>query len=334
MHLRSSASLPTLSAGVLATVLATALVTALATVLAGAVTGVLAPSPAAAKDPRLERKFYVDPASSAVLALREGQPVRKLATTPQAVWLTDVTAPRSRAKKVVRAHLAEARKKRRTAVFVLYAIPGRDCGSWSGGGLSPKRYPAWTRAIAAGLKGSRAMVVLEPDAVATLGACAGQGNRAKLLRDAVKWLDRAGAWVYLDGGHSAWLEPAEMARRLKATGVARARGFATNVSNHRTTAAEKVYARQVRRELARLGVPRRRYVIDVSRNGVGPDLTQTWCNNLTARVGGRPRVVDKHGLDAVLWIKRPGESDGGCNGGPEAGRWWPRGARALLGAVG
>ena len=304
-----------------------------AVVLATALATVLPAGSAAAKDPRLERKFYVDPASSAAVALRDGQPVRKLATTPQAIWLTDASAPRSRAKKVVRAHLAVARKKRRTAVFVVYAIPGRDCGSWSQGGLSAKRYPAWTRAIAAGLKGSKAMVVLEPDAVATLGACEGQGNRAKLLRDAVKRLSRAGAWVYLDGGHSSWLEPAEMARRLKAVGVARARGFATNVSNHRATAEEKVYAQQVRRELAGLGVPRRRYVIDVSRNGVGPDLGHTWCNNLAARVGVRPRVVDRNGLDAVLWIKPPGESDGGCNGGPEAGRWWPDAARALLGPV-
>lgn len=28
-------------------------------------------------------------------------------------------------------------------------------------------------------------------------------------------------------------------------------------------------------------------------------------------------------LDAYLWIKRPGESDGECRGGPAAGQWWP-----------
>ena len=25
---------------------------------------------------------------------------------------------------------------------------------------------------------------------------------------------------------------------------------------------------------------------------------------------------------ALLWIKQPGESDGTCNGGPNAGQWW------------
>ena len=27
-------------------------------------------------------------------------------------------------------------------------------------------------------------------------------------------------------------------------------------------------------------------------------------------------------MDGYLWVKRPGESDGACNGGPGAGQWW------------
>jgi endoglucanase len=27
-------------------------------------------------------------------------------------------------------------------------------------------------------------------------------------------------------------------------------------------------------------------------------------------------------VHAFLWIKKPGESDGECNGGPKAGQWW------------
>ena len=34
-------------------------------------------------------------------------------------------------------------------------------------------------------------------------------------------------------------------------------------------------------------------------------------------------------LDAFVWIKRPGESDGTCNGGPPAGSWWPEYALGL-----
>jgi endoglucanase len=29
-------------------------------------------------------------------------------------------------------------------------------------------------------------------------------------------------------------------------------------------------------------------------------------------------------VDAYLWVKRPGESDGACgNGAPKVGVWWP-----------
>lgn len=40
-------------------------------------------------------------------------------------------------------------------------------------------------------------------------------------------------------------------------------------------------------------------------------------------LGDPPRAVDDgtH-LDALLWVKLPGESDGSCNGGPPAGQWW------------
>ncbi|NUT94690.1 MAG: endoglucanase, partial [Saccharothrix sp.] len=34
-------------------------------------------------------------------------------------------------------------------------------------------------------------------------------------------------------------------------------------------------------------------------------------------------------VDAFLWVKRPGESDGECQGGPAAGRWWPEQALEL-----
>jgi endoglucanase len=34
-------------------------------------------------------------------------------------------------------------------------------------------------------------------------------------------------------------------------------------------------------------------------------------------------------LDALLWIKAPGESDGSCAGGPAAGVWWPAYALGL-----
>jgi endoglucanase len=40
-------------------------------------------------------------------------------------------------------------------------------------------------------------------------------------------------------------------------------------------------------------------------------------------LGSGPGTLTGHPLAvAYLWVKRPGESDGTCNGGPAAGAWW------------
>ncbi|MFC6152544.1 glycoside hydrolase family 6 protein [Nocardioides yefusunii] len=283
------------------------------------------------KDVRLTRPFHVDPSSQAARSAGRDRRLNRLAATPQARWFTDRTAPVNQTTALTRSYVLAAKRSRRTPVLTLYAIPGRDCGLWSAGGYESTTYKRWIRAVAKGLKGTRPMVVLEPDAVASLGDCAGQGDRAALLRYAAKKLTAAGAWVYLDAGHSGWHTPAEAARRLKLAGVKHARGFVTNVSNHRATASERAFGRAVRAQLKKRGIPGKRFVIDTSRNGVGPDAANTWCNNTSAKVGPRPRVINgRKGLDAYLWIKRPGESDGWCNGGPEAGQWWEWAALNLM----
>lgn len=279
---------------------------------------------------RLTRGFYVDPESQAMAAAARDRRIRPIARTPQAKWLTDVTAPLGSATAVSRSYAQAATKADRTPVVVLYAIPGRDCGLHSRGGYPVRKYRSWIREVAAGLEGQRPLAVLEPDAVASLGDCAGQGPRAAMLRYAAKELTGAGAWVYLDAGHSGWRPPEVIASRLRKVGVRHARGFATNVSNFRTTAAERRFGGEVRRQLRRAGVPGKRFVVDISRNGAGPAPESKWCNPPHARLGKRPRVVRKGGLDVLLWVKRPGESDGQCQGGPYAGHWWHEGALRLL----
>ena len=63
------------------------------------------------------------------------------------------------------------------------------------------------------------------------------------------------------------------------------------------------------------------FVIDTSRNGLGP--ATTWCNPSGEALGARPNAATgQTRVDAYLWVKRPGESDGTCNGGPAAGTFW------------
>jgi endoglucanase len=66
------------------------------------------------------------------------------------------------------------------------------------------------------------------------------------------------------------------------------------------------------------------FVIDTSRNGQGPWILTTshpdadaWCNPPDRGLGLRPTANTGNDLiDAYLWIKIPGESDGECSRGP------------------
>lgn len=155
--------------------------------------------------------------------------------------------------------------------------------------------------------------------------CEGQGDRVGMLAQAARILSDAGARVYLDVGHSNWLSAQEAARRLQQVGLDHAVGFALNVSNYQSTADSVAYAAAINQSLGTTA----HFIVDTSRNGNGAQ--DTWCNPQGAALGESPRIVmDDSGLDAVAWIKLPGESDGTCNGGPAAGQWWQEMALRLV----
>jgi endoglucanase len=107
-----------------------------------------------------------------------------------------------------------------------------------------------------------------------------------------------------------------MATRLQQSNIALADGFALNVSNFDTSANNTTYGKDIS---SRVGG--KHFVIDTSRNGLGSN--GQWCNPLGRALGERPSTVTGDSLlDAYLWLKAPGESDGTCNGGPSAGAWW------------
>ena len=251
--------------------------------------------------------------------------IRRISSQPTAVWLGDWYEPDLLVSVITRT-LQAAAEQGATPVFVNYAIPNRDCGDYSRGGLAAADYLDWTRVIADTMRGSRAVVLLEPDSLAMLSAekCATEvDTRPALLREAVQILTEAGLIVYLDGGNNNWVPEPVMAERLTEAGVQLARGFFTNVSNFYGVVPESEYGEALS---ALLGG--KHYVIDTSRNGNG--WRGTWCNPVDAALGEAPHVTDgSTRLDALLWVKHPGLSDGECNGGPAAGTWWDEGALEL-----
>jgi endoglucanase len=274
--------------------------------------------------------LYTYPESSAATAASltsdadEAAAFAEIASVPTAVWLLPEAHPTGAIAEFVTQIGTDAAARSELPVFVVYGIPSRDCGNFSAGGIDANEYPMWISAIARGLATTKAIVILEPDAIALSPSCNTQDETASLLQDAISRLSVSSATtIYLDGGHSAWLEPRDMARLLVAAGVDRVRGFATNVSNYNSTDDEREYGEAMS---ALLGGSH--FVVDTSRNGSGS--TGEWCNPPGRSLGDTPSGVDDGSRqDANLWIKNPGESDGECNGGPPAGQWWPSQALEL-----
>lgn len=207
-------------------------------------------------------------------------------------------------------------------VLVAYNIPHRDCGSYSAGGTEESQYIGWIRGMANGIGSHKALVILEPDALAGI-SCLDANTAAKrmdLLRQAVAVLkSNAKTRVYLDAGNPAWLPVDRASELLNQAGVASADGFSLNVSNFTTTEANITYGSQIS---AKTGGAH--FVVDTSRNGNGPAPGGEWCNPAGRALGRTPTTRTGNGLaDAFLWVKTPGESDGSCNGAPNAGEWMP-----------
>ncbi|MDR7278204.1 glycoside hydrolase family 6 protein [Catenuloplanes atrovinosus] len=259
--------------------------------------------------------------------------IRHIGEQPTAVWFTGAAPDTAtRAATLV----ADARAAGRMPVIAVYHIPGRDCGSFSAGGASgADEYRAWIGALAGALAGEPVLIVLEPDAVAqAVDGCAGPpAERYALLAAAVgAFAANPRAHVYLDAGNASWIaDHARLADALRAAGIDRAAGFALNVSNFETTEASVAYGTRLSEALGGA-----HFVIDTSRNGNGPHRATgvaRWCNPPGRAIGASPTTdTGVPRLDALLWVKRPGESDGECDrGDPPAGAWFPEYALSLSG---
>lgn len=276
-------------------------------------------------NPLAGKPFYVDPISSAMRAAKgaNNPQLTAIANTPASYWL-DQAFPSSTVAGTVSRYAGAAQAAGAMPVLTLYAIPNRDCGSFAAGGFaSGAEYRRWIDAVSTGLGGAPAAIILEPDALAMADCLSGdqRQERFDLMSYAVdKLTANPAAAVYVDGGHSRWLAADDMAARLNSVGVAKARGFSLNTANFYTTEEEIGYGETIS------GLTNgSHYVIDTSRNGVGPapETPLNWCNP-TGRALGVAPTTDTAGAhaDAYLWVKRPGESDGSCDRGePWAGRF-------------
>jgi cellulose 1,4-beta-cellobiosidase len=159
-------------------------------------------------------------------------------------------------------------------------------------------------------------------------------------------------YIYLDMANSGWLgwewgdKAAAVYKEVMANagGENLVRGFTTNVSNYSAlkesfnpyddqnqykALIENWYEwnRMIDEETYVKGMlgrfPNHHFLIDTSRNGWKPQPAGVpienrvhrgnWCNNKNAGLGERPRAEPMAGVDAFVWIKPPGTSDGSSN---------------------
>jgi endoglucanase len=284
-----------------------------------------APSGGPSGNPFAGAAWYIDPDSKARLQAetwRSSRPadaaqMDKIAAQPVADWLDN---PPSSIRAVVSARVDTITAANALPILVAYYIPKRDC--LGEGASSASVYQAWIRAFADGIGNRPAVVILEPDALAniTCVSATDQQTRIDLIRDAITVLEaKPGVAVYVDAGHPNWVSASTMSDRLRNVGIENAQGFALNVSSFGGASDNIAYGR----ELSAL-IGDKHFIIDTSRNGLGPSPDGRWCNPPGRALGPRPTTATADALvDAYLWIKPPGESDGTCNGGPVAGIWWP-----------
>ncbi|MGW7516065.1 glycoside hydrolase family 6 protein [Streptomyces sp. NPDC054796] len=291
---------------------------------------------AAGQRPRSVAPYWVNPQGNAARQAAEYREadkadeaalIDKIAKQPVAEWV-GTEDPQGQTEKLTSA----AAKADRDALLVLYNIPHRDCGQYSKGGAADAgAYRDWLDKVVKGIGDRAATVIVEPDAIPHLLAegCTPQefhDERYALLNEAVtKLKGLSKTKVYLDAGNPDWVrDPGGLVEPLRRAGIDKADGFALNVSNYQTTASNVAYGKKVSPMIGN-----KPFVVDTSRNGNGPVEgaaadEEAWCNPEGRALGKAPTTKTGEPLvDAYLWIKRPGESDGECKGGPKAGEWWP-----------
>nr|AAF35251.1 cellobiohydrolase [Trametes versicolor] len=263
--------------------------------------------------------------------------------------------------------------------IVVYELPDRDCaakasnGEFSIADAGAENYKDYIDQIVPQIKqfpDVRVVAVIEPDSLANLVTnlnvqkCANGGTYKASVTYALQQLSSVGVTMYMDAGHAGWLGwPANIqpgsevfAEMFKSADfVAFVRAFATNVREYNALTAafprpitqgnpnydEFPYIQRVRPMLKSPGFPAQ-FVVDQGRAGQQNFRQQwgDWCNIKGAGFGTRPTTSTGNPLiDAIIWVKPGGESDGTSNSSsprydstllsvrrddpaPEAGTWF------------
>ena len=274
----------------------------------------------------------------------------KIKNTQTAYWLDKVAKVPSLTAHLTEAMAKQTETgKKQVFLMVIYDLPNRDCSAGASAGEflaaegGMEKYKAYIDAIAkqvAAFPELQIAAVVEPDSLPNLVTnlqvpkCKDSETVYKEgIAYAIKALQMPNIALYLDMAHGAWLgfEPnraptAKLYAEVVKLSGGKIRGFATNVANFNPVKAtiedpvykevpvkdEASYVQAMAKEMAAVGLPAN-FVIDTGRSGAQKIRTVTgnWCNIKGAGFGPRPTAdTGIPNVDALVWVKPGGESDG------------------------
>lgn len=250
-------------------------------------------------------------------------------------WYTD-REPEANKKKMLDSLITDCPEESRLTI-VVYGIPNKDChGNYSSDGSvkDTATYETFLSDLTTAMGTRKTLYIVEPDSVGLLAekdGCGAEAGYEKHLQIAIEALSKnPNAELYLDVGY--WTIDSDeqlptvvkIVKNLSKSGTLK--GISLNTSNYRSN---KELSELCAKFQKAVGSTEMNCIADTSRNYLEP-TTKEWCNVLPSGIGVPPTSdTDFPNLGYYMWIKRPGESDGTCNGGPDAGKFFDKAFQTL-----
>lgn len=208
-----------------------------------------------------------------------------------------------------------------TNIFILYALPKKDCeAGFSSDGTNKVNddYDKYITNLKNIVGNKDVIYIIEPDAVALSldNKCGVQNNYPNNIKNAINKLsENPNAKIYLDIGYWVIIYGEDTIKKVinlinQIDTNQKIKGISLNLSNYRKN-EEMIYACKRFKELSG-----KKYncIIDTSRNWNGHSENNQWCNLKSAGIGELPIANPVESIDYYLWLKPQSEIDGPCTG--------------------
>jgi cellulase/cellobiase CelA1 len=208
-----------------------------------------------------------------------------------------------------------------TNIFILYALPNKDCEagfSSLGSNKNNNDYITYINTLKNIVGNNEIIYIIEPDAIALSidNKCGIQYNYLDNLKIAINILsENINAKIYIDIGYWVLIYNEEQIQKVinlinTIDPSNKIKGISLNLSNYRKN-DEMINACTKFKQLSNKNY---NCIIDTSRNWNGPSIDNQWCNLNSAGIGEFPIENPVPNIDYYLWLKPQSELDGPCLG--------------------